>query len=665
MYRFIFNRIKPIIPKISQTEMIALRSGGVAIDRDIFSGEFKLSDLKKKVNLDYDKDLINYSTPSVIKSVNKLNKNGNYDFKYHRDVMKILGKHKFLGFIIDQELGGNKKSVINQGKVLTKIASYNPALGISTMVPNSLGPGELLLHYGTEEQKDKYLEGLTCGKYIPCFGLTGPNNGSDATGNIDTGVVLEDSNGTRFIEVTIDKRYITLAPIANLVGVAFNLTDPNNLLKEGEEGVTLALLERGFPGLEQTTYHKPLNVDFPNGTLKGTLRIPLDKIIGGEKMAGNGWKMLMECLSVGRAISLPCSANGGNLAGTFGMYHYINHRNQFKIPIHKMEGVREKFMDMLINTWLINANITYTNHMLDTGKKPAVISAIMKQQATERGRTILNHGMDIYAGSGIIVGPNNFMEKFYLSAPIGITVEGSNTLTRSLMIFGQGLNNAHPHIFDLFLSFMKDDIKMFETNFKKMMGHVTRNYFKTLVSRNNNNEVKNLENNIVRFANLSNFIAVLGGKIKSKQMLSGLMADIVSNIYLSHGLIWYDSNHDSKFTPITKLCLKYLNIDTENKINMVIANYPNMLKLPLMLTRTKPRYMELEEYNNLYENLDSNNIVEHLEEMIYFEEDDIIGKMKKLSNLDIESKEYQELYQDVISVGENQINKELVVTDKW
>ena len=357
MYRFIFNRIKPIIPKISQTEMIALRSGGVAIDRDIFSGEFKLNDLKKKVNLDYDKDLIDYMTPSVIKSVNKLNKNGNYDFKYHRDVMKILGKHKFLGFIIDQELGGNKKSIINQGKVLTKIASYNPALGISTMVPNSLGPGELLLHYGTEEQKDKYLEGLTCGEYIPCFGLTGPNNGSDATGNIDTGVVLEDTNGTRFIEVTIDKRYITLAPIANLVGVAFNLTDPNNLLKEGEEGVTLALLESGFPGLEQTTYHKPLNVDFPNGTLKGTLRIPLDKIIGGEKMTGNGWKMLMECLSVGRAISLPCSANGGNLAGTFGMYHYINHRNQFKIPIHKMEGVREKFMDMLINTWLINANI--------------------------------------------------------------------------------------------------------------------------------------------------------------------------------------------------------------------------------------------------------------------------------------------------------------------
>ena len=657
MYRYIFNKIKPIIPRISNTEMIALRSGGVAVDRDIFSGKLDLTALKQKTILDVDKELVDYTTVNVIKKVDEIKKYSDYDMDYHKKVMEVLGENKFLGFIIDQQYGGNKKSIVTQGKVLTKLASNNPSLGICAMVPNSLGPGELLLHYGTEQQKEKYLEGLTTGKYIPCFGLTGPNNGSDATGSIDSGIVKLDTNGTKYIDVKINKRYITLAPIANLVGVAFKLEDPDNLLEEGSEGVTLALLERGHIGLEQSTYHKPMNVDFPNGTLKGHLKIPMDKVIGGEKMTGSGWKMLMECLSVGRAVSLPCSANGGNMASTVGIYHYINHRKQFNIPIVRMEGVKSKFTEMLMNTWLINANIHYTNHMLDNGMKPAVISAIMKQQSTDRARVVLNHAMDIHAGSAICFGDNNFLSKYYMSSPIGITVEGSNTLTRNLMIFGQGLNNAHPHIFDLFNCFMEDDINSFKNHFNKMMGHVGINYMKSVFSMKSSDEISNLESNIVRFANLANFVALMGGKIKSKQMISGMMADILSCLYLGHGLIWYNSMHNNKYDIITEHCLKMLNIEAESKINTMVDNYPNILKHMLKPCKASVRNVCLEDSNKLYDSLMNTDVMKHIDNMIYYSDDSVIGKMSKLSQMDRDSKEYEDLYQDIIGVGEYSIKK--------
>jgi acyl-CoA dehydrogenase len=289
------------------------------------------------------------------------------------------------------------------------------------MVPNSLGPGELLSHYGTEQQKNKYLPNLAVGKYIPCFGLTGPHNGSDATGNIDEGV-LKIINNKRVIEVNINKRYITLAPVSNLIGIAFRLRDPNNLLTNGKEGITLALIEKEKVGLIKNTYHNPLDVGFPNGTLKGNLIIELDEVIGGEENCGHGWKMLMECLATGRAISLPASANGSVKAVTFGIYHYGMNRKQFNIPLLKMEAVQNKFIDMLYNTWIIISSISMTNTILDNGAKPSVISAIMKQQTTERARVVLNNAMDIYAGSAICCGNNNFLEKYYRSAPIGITV---------------------------------------------------------------------------------------------------------------------------------------------------------------------------------------------------------------------------------------------------
>jgi acyl-CoA dehydrogenase len=237
------------------------------------------------------------------------------------------------------------------------------------------------------------------------------------------------------IDVEINKRYITLAPVSNLVGLAFKLNDPTGLLGEGKEGITVALIEGDHPGLIKDTHHNPLNAGFPNGTLKGKLRIKMDQVIGGEENCGNGWRMLMECLAAGRGICLPATANAACKVSTFGVFHYAMNRRQFNIPLIKMEGVSNKLADMLYNTWLIQSSIGLTNNILDSGEKPAVISAIMKQQTTDRAREVIDYGMDIHAGSAICLGENNFMEKFYRSSPIGITVEGSNTLTKNLIIF--------------------------------------------------------------------------------------------------------------------------------------------------------------------------------------------------------------------------------------
>ena len=262
------------------------------------------------------------------------------------------------------------------------------------------------------------------------------------------------------IKVKLNKRYITLAPVANLMGIAFNLRDDDNLI--GKSGVTVALVERNHPGLIQDTHHNPLDVGFPNGTIKGEFYIELDQVIGGEKNIGNGWKMLMECLSAGRGVSLPASANASSKVASIGIYNYIKIREQFKLPLMKMEAIQEKFNRMITDTWIILSSVKLTNDILDSGKSPAVISAIMKQQCTERGRNVLNEAMDIHGGAAICKGYSNFLEKYYKSAPIGITVEGSNTLTRSLIIFGQGLNKSHPYIFPILDSVLNDDLNSFK-----------------------------------------------------------------------------------------------------------------------------------------------------------------------------------------------------------
>jgi acyl-CoA dehydrogenase len=645
MYSRLFTQVKKIIPKISETELIALRSGGVSVDRDIFSGKINYNKLKRDTSLvkndEHEKDMLD-KTRYILR---KYGEAPVYPSNNINDIIGDLGNMGFFGMIIDKKYDGNKLPISTQTKILTMMASYNPAISVVTMVPNSLGPGELLQHYGTEKQKNNYLPKLASGKLIPCFGLTGPNNGSDATGNIDVGTVKQ-INNNRYIEIELDKRYITLAPIADLVGIAFNLKDPDNLLTAGKAGISLALIDKDHPGLIKNAYHNPNNAGFPNGTLKGTIRIDLEQIIGGEKMAGNGWSMLMECLAVGRGVSLPASANGTSKAITYGMLNYIQHREQFKMPIGTMQGVREKFMDMFYNTWVIQASVDFTSHILDTGAVPSVLTAIMKQQTTERARKVLLNGMDIYAGSAICIGPNNFFTKFYNSSPIGITVEGSNTLTRSLIIFGQGLNKSHPYIYSIFDSIQTNDLNKFKKEFNSMVLFCSKLYIRSVLPSSNR-----LEHLVTKYANLANFVALLGGKIKSEQMISGNMADILSNIYLAKSVLWYHNNNKNLPIEIRDYCIDKLCNEAEMKLNLVINNHPNKyVRLLLKPTKTTIKYDKFRNENIVYNTIIRDvHTINSLKENIFYE-NSVIEDLETLSKLDKKSDLYKLLYNKIIAV---------------
>ena len=638
MNKSLFRRVKKLIPKINDTEIIALKSGTTSIDREIFNGKVKF-DFKKnesKTTLD-----LNEMTSNLFKNVGQQQV---YPNKNYQEIIDYISYNKFFSFIIDEKYDGNKLSTNELSDMLTKITSYNPALGVTIMVPNSLGPGELLLHYGTEEQKEKYLPGLANGKYVPCFGLTGPNNGSDAANNIDEGNIIF-KDGKNVVEVEINKRYITLAPVSNLIGLAFKLKDPYDLLDKGKEGITVALIEKDHPGLEMLTHHNPLNAGFPNGTLKGKIYIEMDQIIGGESNCGNGWKMLMECLAAGRGICLPATANASSKVSTFGIFHYAMNRKQFNIPLIKMEGVQEKLIEMLYNTWLIQCGVKLTNDILDSGEKPAVISAIMKQQTTDRARTVLDNAMDIHAGSGICLGENNFLEKFYKSAPIGITVEGSNTLTRNLIIFGQGLNKSHPHIFPILENILKDDEKEFSKNFKNIVNHSLGLYFKSLTSFDNI-----LDKQTLHFANLSNFVALKGGAIKREQFLSADMADIFSNIYLAHSVRYCEKNNNVSKV-LSDYCVNRLCNENQLIFNRVVSNL-GVLGYPLLYLKKKSKP---EKYSNrsllINELINNKKIIESLKQNIQIDST-ILEKLETLTNLNENSDEYKNLYNDVIQVGE-------------
>ncbi len=644
MSNFIFNYVKKIVPKISKTEIIALRCGTACIDREIFEGKVKLP--TKNIYKSYDEKV-----ETLKKDVNQLLRTyGNepvYPNPRCSQILDFIKSKKFLSFIIDEKYDGNKLAVKDLSSLLTTITSCNPALGVTVMVPNSLGPGELIQKYGTEFQKNKYLRGLSCGHYIPCFGLTGPNNGSDAIGSIDTGKVVE-KDGKKVITVTLNKRYITLSPISNLVGLAFNLTDPDNLLQDGEEGVTVALIESDHKGLKKHTHHNPMNAGFPNGTIKGTVDIELDQIIGGEKNAGNGWKMLMECLADGRAVCLPSTALASSKVATYGIINYSKHRKQFNIPIIKMEGVSNKIVDMMYNTWVIQSSVHFTNYLLDLGEKPSVISAIMKQQTTDRSRLVVNDAMDIHGGGGICLGYSNFLEKFYRCVPIGITVEGSNTLTKNLIIFGQGLNKSHPHIFNLYQSIMNDDKKSFNSNLILMAKHTAKLYVKSFNPVKTNNNL--LERQTVNFALLVNFVALKAGSLKKDQYLSSHMADIFSNLYLAYCVRWYNETNNIS-NKLTEYCISRLLNENQQKINTILDNY-KYLKIPLFHLKTKIQNENFDEKRQILDEiLQNDKIIDYVKEDIYVK-NTILQDLEDLNNLNQNSIDYKYMRDRVTNVGE-------------
>tara|TARA_Y100000991_G_C21968713_1_gene348263 strand:- start:161 stop:2071 length:1911 start_codon:yes stop_codon:yes gene_type:complete len=633
MYNYLFNVIKKRIPSISSTELIALRSGNTSIDRNILQGKIIYPKYKEN-NFKFSDTELNNLLSNFDGSKIYPNNNNNKWINY-------LAKNKYFSFLIDEKYGGIKLSTNELSDILTKITSVDPALGVVTMVPNSLGPGELITMYGTEIQKDKYLPNLANGNLIPCFGLTGPENGSDATGSIDKGIVIKEDNKVK-IKISVNKRYITLAPVANLMGIAFDLEDPDNLI--GKSGITVALLDRNHPGLIQNTHHNPLNVGFPNGTIKGEFIIDVDQVIGGEENIGNGWKMLMECLSAGRGVSLPATANASSKVSSFGIYNYIKVRKQFKLPLANMEAIQEKFNNMIYNTWIIQSSVALTNDILDSGKSPAVISAIMKQQTTERGRIVLNEAMDIHAGGSICLGDSNYLEKFYKSAPIGITVEGSNTLTRSLIIFGQGLNKSHPYIYPILDSILNNDLEKFKINFNGIVKHSLQLYYKSLSFNNS------LEQQIINFANLTNFVAIKGGALKKEQMLSGDMADIFSNLYLAASVKYYHINNNASLE-LTSYTIQRLMNENQEKINKIIDNLGPEKYLLLHLKKPVKTISYSKEIDIFNEIMSNPNIIHEIKKNIYVK-DNILEDLESINNIDDQSLEYRDLKNRIINVGE-------------
>jgi acyl-CoA dehydrogenase len=644
MYTRLFSYVKSIVPRISETELIALRSGTTSVDRMLFQGKVSIPTYNLKLPTD-EKQYLEGSVNNVIKKFGQ--EQQVYPSPFIKDIVSSMAQNKFFSFIIDKKYGGSQFSVNGLSNIVMKLTSANPALGIMAMVPNSLGPAELLENYGTQCQRDKYLPSLSRGSMIPCFGLTGPNNGSDAAGAMDEGEVVI-KNNKKFIKVSVNKRYITLAPIADLVGLAVKVKDPNNLLTYGKEGVTVALLERNHEGLRLETHHNPLNVGFPNGTVKGDLLIPVDDVIGGEANVGEGWKMLMECLAAGRAVCLPATANASSKVATYGIWNYARHRRQFNIPLIKMEGIQNKLVDMAFHTWLIQSSVKLTNALLDSGEKPAVLSAIMKEQTTERGREVLNHAMDIHAGSAICLGENNFLEKFYRSAPVGITVEGSNTLTKSLIIFGQGLNKSHPHIFNVYKSILDDDISAFKTHFNKLFSHSLK---QLVIMPNMGGYANSIDKQTKYFANLANFVALRGGEIKRNQFLSGDMSQLMSNLYLAHSVMWCEK-HEPTSQVFSDYCLHRLTDENQLIINRIIDNYPGPLRYILKPMKCKVNTEKYQDKRTIINEIESNKLVlERIKENIYCDEG-ILEELERLNTMDKSNPEYKKLYQKVIQVGE-------------
>lgn len=636
MYRLLFNFVKSKVPRLSSTELIALKSGNTSLDRQILLGKVSLP---KKIISEQ-----KFPQSKLDELYNIFDGSKVYPNENNNKWINYLAKNKYFSFLIHEDYGGIKLSVHELSNLLTQVASLDPALGVTVMVPNSLGPGELLTHYGTQEQKQKYLPKLADGTYIPCFGLTGPYNGSDATGSIDEGEVI-DVNGKPMIKVNINKRYITLAPVANLMGIAFNLKDPNNLL--GKSGVTVALLERDHEGLIQNTHHNPMNAGFPNGPIKGEFIFDPSQVIGGIDNIGNGWKMLMECLSAGRGVSLPATANASSKVASFGIINYIKVREQFKIPLSNMEAIQEKVNSMVYNTWIIQSAVCLTNTILDQGNSPAVLSAIMKQQTTERGREVLNHALDIHGGAGICLGYSNFLEKFYRAAPIGITVEGSNTLTRSLIIFGQGLNKSHPHIFPILESILNNDERKFKKEFNSIFSHTIGLYFKSLSFKKN---YLYLDQQIINFACLTNFVALKGGALKSQQMLSGVMADIFSNLYLALAVQYYYNNNGSSIK-LTDYVIKRLLIENQHSFNKVIDNL-GPERFLLQHLKAKVPCVSFDEERKIFSEIMNNKyILKEIKKNIVVN-NNILSDLENVNNIAKSELKFKYLRDKIINVGE-------------
>jgi acyl-CoA dehydrogenase len=523
-------------------------------------------------------------------------------------VWEFIRSKGFFGMIIPKQYGGLEFSAQAHSAVVAKVASRSGTAAVTVMVPNSLGPAELLLHYGTPEQKEKYLHRLAGGLEVPCFALTGPFAGSDAGAIPDFGVVgygdFDGKQNVLGVRITWEKRYITLAPIATLLGLAFKLYDPEHLLGgEVNRGITLALIPTDTPGVRIGRRHFPLNSAFLNGPTQGdAVFIPMDYLIGGTTRIGQGWRMLMECLAAGRSISLPASSVGGMklAARTCGAYGRV--RKQFKVPVGKFEGVEEPMARIGGHTYMVDAARRFTALAIDLHEKPSVISAIIKYHATERGRIVINDAMDVHGGKGICLGPDNYLGRFYQQMPIGITVEGANILTRTLMIFGQGAIRSHPFVLKEIAATMDQNNKRALLQFDAaLFEHISFSLSNAALSfvfgwtggrgipvpegADTQRYYQQLTRFSAAFALSSDIaMAVLGGTLKRREKISARLGDVLSLMYLCSATL---KRYEDDGRPVEDLPLLHWSMqDALYKIQMafdgVIQNFPNSMVRSLL-----------------------------------------------------------------------------------
>ncbi|MFR9702316.1 acyl-CoA dehydrogenase FadE [Aeromonas sanarellii] len=598
----LFKIYKSIMPEMSRTEKEAIEAGTTWWEADLFAGNpdwKKLHAIPVSTLSAEEQAFMDGPVEEVCRMVN------DWEVTHERadlspEVWQYLKDNKFFAMIIKKKYGGLEFSAYAQSCVLQKLCGASAVLASTVGVPNSLGPGELLQHYGTEEQKDHYLPRLAIGKEIPCFALTSPEAGSDAGSIPDFGIVCKGEwEGEEVIgmRLTWNKRYITLAPIATVLGLAFKLRDPDHLLGEEEElGITCALIPTHIKGVEIGRRHFPLNVPFQNGPTRGKeVFVPLDFIIGGPAMAGQGWRMLVECLSVGRGITLPSNSTGGvkMLALATGAYSRI--RRQFKLPIGKMEGIEEPLARLGGNAYIMGAAAKLTVTGIDLGEKPSVISAIVKYHLTDRAQKCIIDAMDIHGGKAICMGPNNYLARGYQGAPIAVTVEGANILTRSMIIYGQGAIRCHPYVLPEMLAASHPDKEQALKDFDKaVFSHVgfaisnlVRSFWLGLTgarfaaapykdqTKGYYQQLSRLSANLAFLSDMA--MGTLGGELKRKERVSARLGDVLSQLYLASSALkrYQDEGRQQADLPLLHWALQDALFKAQEAIDELLRNFPN------------------------------------------------------------------------------------------
>ena len=599
---------RKILPKVSQTEQEALDAGTVWWEGELFSGDPNWSTL-----LAYPKPQLSAEEKAFLDGPVEQLCEMLDEWKITRelhdlppDVWQFIKDNGFFGMIIPKQYGGHGFSALAHSEVVMKIGSRSGTAAVTVMVPNSLGPAELLLHYGTDEQKNNYLPRLAKGLEIPCFALTGPDAGSDAGAIPDTGIIcrskFEGKKNVLGIRVTWEKRYITLGPVATLLGLAFKLYDPDGLLGEKKDlGITLALIPTNTPGISIGRRHFPLDAAFQNGPNSGKdVFIPVEWVIGGREGVGNGWRMLMNCLSVGRSISLPATSVGAAklAARTSGAYGMV--RTQFNMPIGHFEGVEEALARIGGNTYMMDAARVMTAGAVDLGEKPSVISAIIKYHLTERGRQVINDAMDVHGGKGICMGPSNYLGRTYQQIPVSITVEGANILTRSLIIFGQGAIRCHPYILkEIDAANNSDDTRALQEFDQALTGHLAfsfNNGFRSLfyglsggaLAKGPNipfsEEMAGYYRQLTRFSTAFALAAdvsllILGGSLKRKEKLSARLGDILSMLYLCSATLkrFEDDDRPDSDLPLLQWSIQDALYQMQLAFYGLLDNFPNRI----------------------------------------------------------------------------------------